>query len=97
MKISRAVVIALVLLNLSAMQQSAAQEKTDAAGSRGAILSEVPQEVETQARYLFYLHGYIVEAGNIRPDISPSSGRHKARGLRCSRPPIWKIAESISS
>jgi hypothetical protein len=39
----------------------------------GLILSDVPQTVDTKARYLFYLSGYIVEAGNIRP-TSPRFG-----------------------
>ncbi len=33
----------------------------------GNIVSDVPQKVDPKARYLFYLHGYIVEAGNTRP------------------------------
>lgn len=33
----------------------------------------MPQTIDTSARYLFYLHGYIVEAGNTRP-VSPQFG-----------------------
>ena len=39
----------------------------------GVVLSDVPREVDAKARYLFYLHGYIVEAGNRRP-TSPRFG-----------------------
>jgi pimeloyl-ACP methyl ester carboxylesterase len=65
--------IALMLLNLSCAWQSVAQGNTDAAGTQGIILSGVPRKVDTKARYLFYLHGYIVEAGNTRP-TSPKFG-----------------------
>jgi hypothetical protein len=39
----------------------------------GVVLNDVPTEVDQTARYLFYLHGYIVEAGNERP-VSPRFG-----------------------
>jgi len=34
---------------------------------QGVVLHDVPKKVDTSARYLFYLHGYIVDAGNTRP------------------------------
>jgi hypothetical protein len=37
---------------------------------QGVILSDVPHKIDARARYLFYLHGYIVEAGNPRPTSS---------------------------
>jgi hypothetical protein len=67
MKLSIQFLLALVLLNLSYMSQSVAQRNTDSARTQGIILSHVPLAVDTKARYLFYLHGYIVEAGNTRP------------------------------
>ncbi len=74
MKLSTKLVFALVLLNLSCVSQSIAQRNTDAvAQQQGIILSDVPQKIDTKARYLFYLHGYIVEAGNTRP-TSPKFG-----------------------
>ncbi|HKC66544.1 MAG TPA: hypothetical protein VKB86_23065 [Pyrinomonadaceae bacterium] len=73
MKLSIKMLIAFVLLNLSCMSQSVAQRNSDNAGTQGIILSDVTQTVDTKARYLFYLHGYIVEAGNTRP-ISPRFG-----------------------
>ena len=39
----------------------------------GAVLSDVPVKVNRTTRYLFYLSGYIVEAGNRRP-TSPRFG-----------------------
>ena len=33
----------------------------------GVIVADLPQRISKKARYLFYLHGKIVEAGNIRP------------------------------
>lgn len=55
------------------MLQSVAQRKTDAAQTQGIVLNDVPQKIDTKARFLFYLHGYIVEAGNTRP-TSPKFG-----------------------
>lgn len=73
LKLSIKLLLPLVLLNLYGNSQSVAQRKTDAAKAQGIVLSDVPQTVDTKARYLFYLHGYIVEAGNIRP-TSPKFG-----------------------
>ena len=52
---------------------SSAQTNTGITQHEGMILSGVPEKVDTNARYLFYLHGYIVEAGNTRP-TSPKFG-----------------------
>ena len=38
-----------------------------AATQSGVVVREVPSKVEPKSRYLFYLHGRIVEAGNLRP------------------------------
>lgn len=73
MKPSIKLLLALVLLNLSAVSQSIAERDTSIAQNEGIILSGLPQKVDTKARYLFYLHGYIVEAGNTRP-TSPQFG-----------------------
>lgn len=73
MKLPMKLVLALVLLNLSCMWQSVAQGTTDAVGIQGIILSNVPPNIDAKARYLFYLHGYIVEAGNTRR-VSPRFG-----------------------
>ncbi len=73
MKLSIKLLLALLLMNLSCMSQSVAQRNTDAAQTQDSVLRDVPQKVDAKARYLFYLHGYIVEAGNIRP-TSPKFG-----------------------
>lgn len=62
-----------MLLKISCMSQSVAQRNPDTAQKQGIILSGMPQKVDTKAHYLFYLHGYIVEAGNTRP-VSPKFG-----------------------
>jgi hypothetical protein len=41
--------------------------------SRGAVLLDVPRKVEKKARYLFFLHGKIVEDSGARP-TSPKYG-----------------------
>lgn len=44
-------------------------QRDNAKNSRksGVIVSDVPEKISKKARYLFYLHGKIVEAGNTRP------------------------------
>ena len=44
-----------------------------AAQKQGVIVSSPPANVDRDARYLFYISGYIVEAGNTRP-TSPRFG-----------------------
>jgi hypothetical protein len=73
MKLLIKLLLALVILNLSCVLQSLAQRNTYIAPKEGVILSSVPRKVETKARYLFYLPGYIVEPGNTRP-TSPKFG-----------------------
>lgn len=53
--------------------ECAAQPNADAFPKPGVILRSVPQKVETNARYLFYVSGYIVSADNTRP-TSPRFG-----------------------
>jgi ketosteroid isomerase-like protein len=43
------------------LSQAIAQHNSDLANKQGYILSDLPQKVDTRARYLFYLHGKIVE------------------------------------
>jgi hypothetical protein len=40
---------------------------TSAAKREGAILREVPEKVSAEERYLFYLHGRIIEEKGVRP------------------------------
>lgn len=65
--------LAVLLLGLSCSSLSVAEGSAHAAQKPGAILSEVPQQVDPKAHYLIYLSGYIVAAGNTRP-ISPRFG-----------------------
>jgi len=44
--------------------------------TQGVVLSDVPQEADASARYLFYLSGYIVESRNTRP-VSPQFGPYE--------------------
>ena len=62
--------IAFLFLSASFVPKSTAQTVPRQEGIR---LSDVPQKADPKARYLFYLHGYIVEAGNTRP-TSPKFG-----------------------
>lgn len=68
--------LALLLMFLLGVAQCQAQRRTDVDRSQGAILSDASQKIDTQALYLFYLHGYIVEAGNTRP-TSPKFGAYE--------------------
>lgn len=72
MRLSLKLLLLLALAGLSSMQ-GAAQSVGPAVRPQDVILSDVPPEPDTKARYLFYLHGYIVEAGNTRP-ASPKFG-----------------------
>lgn len=53
--------IAVLLVSCFCLSQSIAQRTSDVTQKQGNILSDVPQKVDTNARYLFYLHGRIVE------------------------------------
>jgi hypothetical protein len=57
---------ALTLVSLFCASQVAAQGGAKAVQARGVVWGDVPQKIDTKARYLFYLHGKIVEQG-IRP------------------------------
>ena len=63
----------LLLVCLSYQSQVITAHSSEFIQKKGVILSDVPQKVDTEARYLFYLSGYIVEAGNTRP-VSPRFG-----------------------
>ena len=61
------------LLSFLSVAQCEAQRTTQVTHKQGMVLSDVPRKVDTKALYLFYISGYIVEAGNIRP-TSPKFG-----------------------
>jgi len=44
-----------------------AAEDSSSAESAQYIFSEVPKEIDAEARYLFYLHGAIIERAGVRP------------------------------
>ena len=66
------------LASSACAQQSGAQESARADGVKpapsaepapaaGAVLRDVPEKIDAGAKYLFYLHGRIVETGGLRP------------------------------
>lgn len=64
----------LVLLSLSLACAPPSVGRPNAAPAvEGVVLNDVPEKIDAKAHYLFYLHGYIVEAGNTRP-VSPKFG-----------------------
>jgi pimeloyl-ACP methyl ester carboxylesterase len=65
--------LVLLLASLLFQSQDVMARDSEVIKKQGVILSDVPQKVDTKARYLFYLSGYIVEAGNMRP-TSPRFG-----------------------
>lgn len=52
---------------------TAAAAAPASAGSGGAALRDVPAKIDAAAKYLFYLHGRIIETGGVRP-TSPQHG-----------------------
>jgi hypothetical protein len=67
------VLLAVVLLYLPCVFQGTSQTSTSIEQNEGVILSDVPTNPDPKSRYLLYLPGYIVEAGNTRP-TSPKFG-----------------------
>jgi predicted esterase len=53
-----------------------AAEDSPSAESVQYIFSEVPEEIDAEARYLFYLHGAIIERAGVRP-THPQFGIYK--------------------
>jgi hypothetical protein len=68
-----ATVLILMIVSLVCVGSSAAQSKEKSAPKQSVIINSVPREIDTSARYLFYVSGYIVAAGNTRP-TSPQFG-----------------------
>jgi hypothetical protein len=54
-------------------RRKAQQRSTAIVQKQGIIVSDVPQRIDAKALYLFYISGYLVEAGNTRP-VSPKFG-----------------------
>ena len=72
-KLSVRVLLAVGLLTLPCVSHGTSQKNTTLEENEGVIFSDVPSNLNPKARYLFYLQGYIVEAGNTRP-TSPKFG-----------------------
>ena len=66
-------VLTLLVLVVVFVGAAAAQHGGATTHKEGVILNGVPREIDKNARYLFYLSGYIVGAGNTRP-TSPQFG-----------------------
>ena len=66
-------VIMLVVLGLVCVGAGTAQPGRDVMRKEGVIIKNVPREIDTSARYLFYVSGYIVASDNTRP-TSPKFG-----------------------
>jgi hypothetical protein len=66
--------LVLLMLGVLCVSQCEAQQRSNAiVQKQGVIVSDVPQRIDTKALYLFYISGYLVEAGNTRP-VSPKFG-----------------------
>ncbi len=70
----------LCALALVACQRQASEAQTAQAtvklSAPGVVLSDLPQRIDTKARYLFYLHGRIVEEQGVRA-VSPQHGPYE--------------------
>ena len=73
MNFATRLVFTLVLLNYFCISPLVVERNAAVVQKPGIILGDIPQQVDTKARYLFYLSGYIVAAGNPRP-TSPKFG-----------------------
>lgn len=58
----------------SARADAGSPAANPAAAAAGAVLRDVPEKIDANAKYLFYLHGRIVEVQGVRP-------RHEQHGF----------------
>jgi len=65
--------LALLLSVVACGQQRANTPAPTSSNAQGVVLKDVPATVDTKASYLFYLHGRIIENGDLRP-IDPRYG-----------------------
>ncbi|MCA1603254.1 MAG: nuclear transport factor 2 family protein [Acidobacteria bacterium] len=65
--------LALWFVSLLLASQIVAQSNAETTQKQGIVLKDVPQKVDAKTRYLFYISGYIVHAGDLRP-TSPKFG-----------------------
>ena len=66
-------VLILIVVSLVCVDSSAAQSNQKGVTKQGVVINSVPREIDKGARYLVYISGYIVAAGNTRP-TSPRFG-----------------------
>jgi hypothetical protein len=66
-----ALLLALLTMNVAAQPTGAAKVRGEPV--RGIVLKDVPAKINVKVRYLFYLHGRIIEDEGVRP-ISPRYG-----------------------
>lgn len=71
--------IACCLLVACGLEEKSPSERT--APGAGAVYEEVPEAIDPQARYLFYLHGQIVEDKGLRPE-HPQLGIYEYQAIR---------------
>ena len=71
-----------LLLSLAFPTAAFASEpgSSDQRRERGRVLSSLPVEIESEGRYLFYLHGAIVEELGVRP-VSPKFGVYEYEAI----------------
>jgi uncharacterized protein (DUF1697 family) len=67
------IAIMLVVVSVLCVGPGTAQPGREKTHKQGVIINSVPREINTSARYLFYVSGYIVADGNTRPN-SPKFG-----------------------
>lgn len=66
-------VLMLMVVSLICVAPCSAQLSDETVHKQGVVINSVPREIDTSARYLFYISGYIVAEGNTRP-TSPEYG-----------------------
>jgi pimeloyl-ACP methyl ester carboxylesterase len=66
-------VLILIVVSLACVGPGSTLSSPQTVRKQGIIINSVPREIDTSARYLFYVSGYIVAAGNTRP-TSPQFG-----------------------
>ena len=64
--------VAILFVSFLCVSENMAQRNVEATQDQGVVLGDVPLKVDTKARYLFYLHGRIVEQG--RRPVHPQFG-----------------------
>ncbi|CAN5795122.1 hypothetical protein BH20ACI3_BH20ACI3_06120 [soil metagenome] len=64
----------------AAKPQTETKAAPSASGVRGALWSDIPQRIDIDARYLFYLHGRIIENQGVKA-VSPRFGAYEYEAI----------------